>query len=65
MSATSRYYRPPTETKRIPTYEELFGTPKSAERTAYDRQKEQEARISAEEARRTARAEDKKEEKHS
>jgi len=60
MSATSRYYRPPTETKRTPTYEELFGTSKSAERIAYDKQKEQEARISAEEARRTARAEDKK-----
>ena len=60
MSATSRYYRPPTETRRTPTYEELFGVPKSAERTAYDRQKEQEARISAEETRRIARAEDKK-----
>ena len=60
MSATSRYYRPPTETRRTPTYEELFGTSKSAERIAYDKQKEQEARISAEEARRTARAEDKK-----
>lgn len=60
MSATSRYYRPPTETRRTPTYEDLFGTSKSAERIAYDKQKEQEARISAEEARRTARAEDKK-----
>ena len=60
MSATSRYYRPPTETRRTPTYEELFGTSKSAERIAYDKQKEQEARISAEETRRIARAEDKK-----
>ena len=61
MSATSRYYRPPTETRRIPTYEELFGTPKSAERIAYDKQKEQEARISAEEARKRRIEEDKKE----
>lgn len=38
MSATSRYYRPPTETKRTPTYEELFGTSKSAERIAYDKE---------------------------
>ena len=38
MSATSRYYRPPTETKRTPTYEELFGVPKSAERIAYDKE---------------------------
>ncbi len=38
MSATSRYYRPPTETRRTPTYEELFGTSKSAERIAYDKE---------------------------
>jgi len=38
MSATSRYYRPPTETKRTKTYEELFGVPESAERIAYDKE---------------------------
>jgi hypothetical protein len=58
---SSSFYRPPKETKRTPTYEELFGVPKSAERIAYDRQKEQEARISAEEARKRRIEEDKKE----
>ena len=61
MSATSRYYRPPTETRKTPTYEELFGTSKSAERIAYDKQKEQEDRINAEEARKRRIEEDKKE----
>ena len=58
---SSSFYRPPQETKRTPTYEELFGVPKSAEHIAYDEQKEREARISAKEASERRRKEDKKE----
>ena len=53
MSATSRYYRPPTETKRTKTYEELFGVPESAERIAYDKEQkrlEEQARKEKQEA---------------
>jgi hypothetical protein len=53
MSATSRYYRPPTETKRTKTYEELFGVPESAERIAYDKEQarlEEQARKERQEA---------------
>ena len=47
------YNRPPTETKRTPTYEELFGVPESAERIAYDKEQarlEEQARKERQEA---------------